>query len=114
MLMRVSDPSEFNLSDRKGVLDYYYLGIKTDDGKRVMVFVTTAMLGFYGDFTKSKAYYYSQEKKREIKTSLSQLERYIGYRFKITGFLESINEGEKKYRMNRVQRLVVFLKSTNP
>jgi len=58
MLMRVSDPSEFNLSDRKGVLDYYYLGIKTDDGKRVMVFVTTAMLGFYGDFTKSKAYYY--------------------------------------------------------
>lgn len=114
ILMRVSEPSEFNFADRKGILDYYYLGIKTDDGKRVMVFVTTSMLGFYGDFTKSKAYYYSVEKKREIKTSLSQLERYIGYRFKITGFMESINESEKKYRMNRVQRLTVYLKPTNP
>jgi hypothetical protein len=110
ILMKVSSPGEFQLGDRKGIIDYYYLGIKTDDGKRVMVYVTLETLGFFGDFNKSKMYYFSQEKKREIKTSITQLERYIGYRFKITGFLEVLDEKDRKYKMNRVQRCVIYLK----
>lgn len=66
-------------------------------------------MGFYGDFNKSKMYYYDSKKKREVKTSLSQFDRLIGHRFKITGFLETIEEKEKKYRMNRIQRCVVYL-----
>jgi hypothetical protein len=74
-----------------------------------MVFITTESMGFYGDFNKSKMYYFHPTKKREIKTSLSHFERLIGHRFKITGFLILIDEKEKKYRMNRVQRCVVYL-----
>ena len=79
--MRVSTPNEYHLIERKGTVDYYHLGIKTDDGKRVMVFLSTDALGFTGDMNKSKMWYYHPEKKREVKTSLTQLDRVVGQRF---------------------------------
>ncbi len=109
--MRVSDPREYSLQDHAGVIDYFHLGIKTADGKRVMVFLNTTVMGWYGDFTKSKIWYCHPEKNREIKTALANPAQFIGKRMKITGHIETLNEPEKKYRISNVQKIVIFLDS---
>ena len=109
ILMRVSDPGEYSLQDHNGVIDYFHLGIKTADGKRVMIFLNTTAMGWYGDFAKSKIWYWHPEKKHEIKTALANPSQFIGKRMKITGHMETLSEPEKKYRISNVQKVVIFL-----
>jgi hypothetical protein len=108
ILMRVSEPRTFT-NDAQGVAeDYVYLGLKTAGGDRVMVFLTMTALGWSGNFAKSKMWYYNSQKRREIKTAMRNADQYVGKKFRVTGFLEAIDLKERKFRMNRVQRIVVF------
>lgn len=109
ILMRVSNPGTFLNENEKKTQDYYYLGIKTAAGDRVMVYATTETLGWFGDFNKSRVYYYNPKKHREMKTSMSMPDQFIGKRIRVTGFLECLNKAARKYRMNRVQRIVIFI-----
>jgi hypothetical protein len=109
ILVKVSSPNTFISESEKATSDYYYLGIKTPSGDRIMVYITTTVLGWSGDFNKSRIYYYNPIKKREMKTSLADPEHFIGKKIRVTGFLECLSEKERKYRMNRVQRVVLFI-----
>ncbi|MHA1733451.1 MAG: hypothetical protein ACTSU5_16000, partial [Promethearchaeota archaeon] len=106
-LMRVSDPRAFTGPDGRVKSDYFYLGIKTRTGDRVMVYITTSAMG-WGSFQRSRVWYFNEEKGREIKTSLANPSRFLGKRFRVTGALEVLNAGAKKFRMNRVQKVVVY------
>ena len=108
-LKRVSAPREFNIQNKRGIIDYYHLGIKTDEGKRVLVFLSTQSLGWGGDINQSKIWYWNSQKGRKMKTSMSNPEKYLGKRMKIVGYLETIEELSQKYRMNNVKELVLFL-----
>jgi hypothetical protein len=109
MLAKVSEPRQFDFPDHMGGSDYVHLGIKTEDGKRIMVSMNTTSMGWYGDINKSKIWYYNETKKREMKTSLKNAERYIGKKFKVIGFLSVLDEKAKKYKINRVQKIVIYI-----
>ena len=109
ILKRVSQPYEYDLPDRKGTLDYFTFGFKTQDDKRVMFTLNTTALGWTGDPNRSKVWYYNKNKKRELQTVLSQPEMFVGKPIRVTGFFEIINEKGQKYRLRDVQRLVLFV-----
>jgi hypothetical protein len=108
-LMKVSNQGSFYDEKNQYVSDYYYLGLKTQGGDRIMVYISTAIMGTTGDFVKSKIWYFNAKKGREMKTALSNPEQFIGKRFRVTGFLETLNKEQRKYRMSRVQKVVIFI-----
>ena len=108
-LMRVSDPRTFTAGDGKNSQNFYYLGLKTTDNKRVMVYLSTNSMGWGGDINKSKIWYHHEVRKREIKTSLMNPTKFIGKRMRIQGNLETLDAPNRKYRMNRVVKLVLYV-----
>ena len=108
VLKKTSRPREATLQDRKGVVDFFQLGFKTMDGKRVLVVLNTSAMGWSGEFEKSKMYYYNPTSKRIIKMSMKNPERYIGKKFRITGILETLIAYEQKYRMVAVKEVIVI------
>ncbi len=108
VLMRVSDVHPYQNPTKRGVVDYFHLGVKTSDGKRIQVSVSTKVMGWTGEFNKSKIWYWNNKTNREIKTSFAKPSNYIGTTMKITGFLETISLKDKKYRMTNLQKLVLF------
>ena len=109
ILMKVSDPGSFYDEKNQFCNDYYYLGLKTAGGDKVMVYLSTVAMGWSGNFTKSKIWYYNTQKKREMKTALSKPDQFIGKRMQVTAFLETIDKAQRKYRMSRVQKIVIFM-----
>jgi len=108
-LIRVSGQGTFVDDSSNRSDDYYYLGIKTLNGDRLMIYVTTKILGIYGDMNTSRIYYFNSSKKRYIKTLCANPEKYIGKWFQVTGHLETINQSEQKFRMNQVQQIIIFM-----
>ncbi len=108
VLMRVSDPNTFVGADGRVKSDYYHLGIKTADGKRVMVYLTTDAMG-WGSFQRSKIYYFNAKKGRPTKTSLTNPDRFLGKTFEVTGILDTLNKANRKYRMSHIQEVVIYL-----
>ena len=102
ILKKSSQPRETKTTD------YFQLGFKTSDGKRVLVVLNTIELGWSGNFERSKMYYYNPTSKRIIKMALKNPERYIGQTFKITGILETLITHEQKYRMIAIKELIVI------
>ncbi|MHA1718040.1 MAG: hypothetical protein ACTSWX_00520 [Promethearchaeota archaeon] len=88
--------------------DSYQLGFKTPSGKRILVVLGIGAMGWSGNLSKSKIYYHHSSGKRLIKTSMKNPEHFIGEKFKITGYLQVINENEKKYRLSPVKRIVFY------
>lgn len=113
-LKRVSDPQVYQQrgggGQRRVVNDYYHLGIKTPAGERVMVYVTTAALGWGGNLRRSKVWYRNPRDGKNVKTSMANPTRFVGKRMKVTGAWQVLNEPKKKYRMNRVRKIVLLLK----
>jgi hypothetical protein len=108
-LVRVSGQGTFVDESSHHSDDYYFLGIKTLNGDRLMVYVTTKILGIYGDMNTSRIYYFNVSKKRYIKTLCANPEKYLGKWFQVTGHLETINLSEQKYRMNQIQQIIIFM-----
>jgi hypothetical protein len=108
-LLRVSPPNEFNDGTGRVSENYYYLGIKTSQKERYMVFVTTTALGWGGNFNLSKVWYFNSNRNREMKTSMANPELFIGKTLQVTGYKEIIDTKSLKYRMNRVQKIVIFI-----
>ena len=108
VLMRVSDVHPYRNPSKQGVIDYFHLGVKTADGKRIKVSINTHMMGWSGAFDKSKIWYWNKKTNREIKTSFAKPSNYIGTTMKITGFLEILSLEDKKYKMTNLQKLVLF------
>ena len=108
-LMRVSTPREISAATHQGVSDLFMLGIKTKDGDRIMFSLTTDELGWFGDLNKSKVWWWNFDRKREIKTSIKNLERYIGTKVRVEGVKETIDEKTQKFRLRNVNKLVLFL-----
>ncbi|MHA1703224.1 MAG: hypothetical protein ACTSWK_13250 [Promethearchaeota archaeon] len=104
ILMKVSSPQT------RGDSEYYQLGFKTASGKRILVVLGVYMMGWSGNLSKSKIYYYHEKGKRLIKTSMKNPEHFIGQQFKITGFLQTISKKEEKYRFFPLERLVYYPK----
>ncbi len=104
ILMKVAPPKTM------GGAEYYQLGFKTSSGKRILVVLGVYMMGWSGNLSKSKIYYYHSAGERLIKTSMKNPEHFIGQQFKITGFLQTINKKEEKYRLFPLERLVFYPK----
>ncbi|MCF2141641.1 MAG: hypothetical protein K9W44_16430 [Candidatus Lokiarchaeota archaeon] len=47
--------------------------------------------------------------KCELKTSIKNIERYIGTKMRVVGVLETIDASSQKYRLINVQKIVIFL-----
>ena len=103
VLKKASQPRETRTTD------FFQLGFKTADGKRVLVVLNTIELGWSGNFEKSKMYFYNPKSKRIIKTAMKNPERYIGQKFKITGILETLIAHEQKYRMIAIKEVIVII-----
>ena len=104
ILMKVSSPKTY------GSGDFYQLGFKTTSGKRVLVVLGVNVMGWSGNLSRSKIYYYHEAGERLIKTSMKNPEHFIGEQFKITGFLQTLNKKEEKYRLFPLVRLVFYPK----
>ena len=89
--------------------EYYKLGIKTDDGKRILITLNPRELGWNGILQHSKIYYYRPGSHRIIKTTMSNPEKYIGTRVKVKGELHSINLDQKKFKLSPLQELILYL-----
>jgi len=64
ILMKVAPPKTM------GDSEYYQLGFKTASGKRILVVLGVYMMGWSGNLSKSKIYYYHDAGERLIKTSM--------------------------------------------
>ena len=104
ILMRVGN------AQTMGNSEYYQLGFKTASGKRILVVLGVYMMGWSGNLSKSKIYYYHDAGERLIKTSMKNPEHFVGQRFKITGFLQTISKKDEKYRLFPLERLVFYPK----
>ena len=89
--------------------DYYYIGIKTDDGKRILITIGPSEMGWSGNLSRSKIYYYRAASHRIIKTTMSNPEKYIGTRVKVKGELHSINTETKKFKLSPIYELILYL-----
>ncbi|MHA1618636.1 MAG: hypothetical protein ACTSVZ_05080, partial [Promethearchaeota archaeon] len=97
-LLRVSSPKEIKAATHQTVYDVYMLGMKTSDGKRIILSLNTTDLGWFGD-EKSKVFWWNEKRRVEIRTSIKNPERYIGTTVRVEGILESINIKTMKYRL---------------
>ena len=113
ILMRVSSPKSFVDGGGRVKEEYFNLGIKTDDGNRILIYLGTSIMGWSGNLNRSKIWYFDRNNpKRGVRQmSLKDPERYIHKRFKIKGAYHTINKETKKYRMNRIKSIVIFLDS---
>ena len=107
-LQRASDSHPFQFKDRKGITDYFHLELMTDDFRLIQVSLNIKNMGWSGAFQKSKIWYWNPNRKRAIKTSMTNPSRYIGKKFQITGHLQAINKEDKIYKMFNVQRVILF------
>ncbi|GAB4321504.1 MAG: hypothetical protein Kow0069_25850 [Promethearchaeota archaeon] len=115
--MRVSDPKTFvgkfgnprGRGQRVVVADYFNLGVKTDDGDRVLVYLPTSSMGWTGALERSKVFYRVAGRGRETRTSLRDPRRFVGKRVEVTGAFHMLSAAERKYRMNQVTRVVLEL-----
>lgn len=107
VLKRVSDVHPYRNPSKQGVIDYFHLGVKTPDGKRIQVSISTKVMG-WKTLASSKIWYWNKKTNRELKTSFAKPSNYIGTTMKITGFLEPISIDDKKYRMTNLQKLVLY------
>ena len=85
------------------------LGVKTDDGKRLLVTLNTREMGWSGELHLSKIYYFRKASNRIIKTTMRNPEKYIGTKVKIRGELHPINIKEKKYKVSPVTEFILYL-----
>ena len=64
VIAKVSPPLNLEFSDRKGTKDFFKIGIKTTDGKRILIVLNTSDLGWTGNLNRSKIYYYRKGSNR--------------------------------------------------
>lgn len=112
VIKRVSNPGEIQSATNSKVFDLFLFGMKTNDGKRIMFSLSTQELGWTGDQNKSIVWWWNSKRKREIKTSIKNAERYIGTKIRIEGFLETLDLQKQKFRLKNVQKVVFFLENT--
>lgn len=111
-LLRVSSPKEIKAATHQTVYDVYMFGFKTADGKRIILSLNTKELGWFGDENLSKVWWWNDKRKREIKTSIKNPERYLGTKIRAEGILETIDAKNMKFRLKNVRKLVFFLENT--
>ncbi|WP_457557723.1 hypothetical protein [Candidatus Harpocratesius sp.] len=109
ILMKVSDPRTIQSSIHLGVSDVYLFGMKTINGERIMFSASTRQLGWFGDQKNSIVYWWNDSRKCELKTSIKNIERYIGTKIRVVGVLETIDASSQKYRLINVKKIVLFL-----
>lgn len=109
IIKRVSNARNFKFPDRRGNIDFFKIGIKTEDDKRILIILNPKEMGWSGQVHKSKIYYYKKESNRLIKTTLSNPEKYIGKKVKVLGELHSINEKERKYKLSPLKEFILYL-----
>ena len=108
-IAKVSPPRFIEFQDHKGGADLYQIGVKTDDGKRILITLNTKDLGWIGKIENSKVFYYQAKSDRIIRTSIRNPEKYIGTTVKVSGLMEPLNEKEKKYRFKSVKEFILYL-----
>ena len=111
-LLRVSSPKEIVAATHQTVYDVYMLGMKTADGKRIILSLNTKELGWFGDENLSKVWWWNDKRRREIKTSIKNPERYLGTKIRAEGILETIDLNKMKFRLKNVKKIVFFLENT--
>lgn len=100
-LMRVANPYHSN---------YFKLGVKTDDDRRILLTLNTHSMGWNGKLRDSIIWYRQHEEERDVKIAMSNPERYIGERLLIKGVMTSLDAANKKYKISNVEEIVLLLK----
>ncbi len=109
IIKRVTPVQNFKLQNRKGVAELCRIGIKTPEGKRILITLNISEMGWSGLLHKSKIYYLRKNSNRIIKTSMSNPERYIGQEVKVKGELHTISEKDLKYKLSPVEEFILIL-----
>ena len=109
IIKRVTPIQTYNLPNKRGSNDYCKIGIKTADGKRILINLNTTDMGWSGILHTSKIYYFQKKSNRYIKTSMSNPERYIGQEVKVKGELHAIDEKTQKYKLSPVLEFILYI-----
>jgi hypothetical protein len=109
IIKRATQALNYQFQTKRGSMDYYMLGVKTDDGKRLLITLNTREMGWSGELHFSKIYYYRAASNRIIKTTMRNPEKYIGTKVKILGELHPINIKEKKYKVSPLSEFILYL-----
>ena len=109
IIKRVTSALNYKFPTRRGSMEYYMLGVKTDDGKRLLLTLNTREMGWSGELHFSKIYYKQKTSDRMIKTTMRNPEKYIGTKVKIRGELHPINIETRKYKVSPLSELILYL-----